>query len=475
MVIQRTFIGRERELNLLQGLLHDRVASLVIIKGRRRIGKSRLIEEFTKSYRSIDLIGLAPETKITATQQRQHFANALEQQSELRGLKADDWDHLFANLASITSHGRVVLVFDKINWMGSKDPTFLPKLKSAWDRYFSKNPELILILSGSVSTWIEENILASTGFFGRINLTLTLDELSLPECSRFWGSHGNRVSSFEKFKVLCVTGGIPRYLELIRPNMTAEQNIERLCFSKEGILFTEFDKIFSDVFSKRAQTYKKIVEKLTYGSANQETIIESLGYSSSSGGIAEYLNDLVETGYLARDYTWHIESGHQAKLSNYRLRDNYLRFYLRYIEPMKAAVERMGSIKPPQWSTIMGLQFENLVLNHRRKIYTTLNIPEEEIVYDNPFFQKPSKGKQGCQLDLLIQTKFNTLYLCEIKFSKSPIESSIINEIEDKIKKFKIPSGFSIRPVLITVNGVTDCVEESGFFSRIINFSEMLM
>src|SRR5262249_54200929 len=150
---------------------------------------------------------------------------------------------------------------------------------------------------------------------------------------------------YEKFKVLCVTGGIPRYLELIRPTMTAEQNIERLCFSKEGILFTEFNRIFSDVFSRRAPIYKKIVENLTYGSANQKTILENLGYSSFSGAISEYLNDLVETGYLARDYTWHLESGQQAKLSQYRLRDNYLRFYLRYIAPKRASIERMGTIK----------------------------------------------------------------------------------------------------------------------------------
>ena len=315
-----------------------------------------------------------------------------------------------------------------------------------------------------MSTWIEENILSSTGFFGRINLTLTLDELSLSECSRFWGSHIKQVSNFEKFKVLCITGGIPRYLELIRPTMTAEQNIERLCFSKEGILYTEFDRIFSDVFSRRAPIYKEIVQRLTNGSANQETIMKSLGYSSSSGAIADYLNDLVETGYLARDYTWHIESGKQAKLSNYRLRDNYLRFYLRYIEPRKGAIERMGNIKLPQWATIMGLQFENLVLNHRKKIYEILSIAQEEIIYDNPFFQRPTKGKPGCQLDLLIQTRFNTLYLCEIKFSKTAIGSTAIKEMEKKMININIPLGFSIRPVLITVNGVTDAVDESRFF-----------
>lgn len=470
----RLFFGREREMGLLRDLISERVASLVVIKGRRRIGKSRLIEEFSQSYKTFNFIGLAPEKKITAKQQRQHFATALEQQTTLRGLRVDDWDHLFSNLASAAASGRVILVLDEINWMGSKDPTFLPKLKSAWDRYFVKNPKLILILSGSMSTWIEENILGSTGFFGRITLTITLEELPLSECTRFWGAHAKRIAIFEMFKVLCVTGGIPRYLELIRPSLTAEKNIERLCFSKEGILFTEFDRIFSDLFSRRSSIYKKIVKTLTHGSADQEKIIKELGYSNTSGVISKYLNDLVETGYLARDYTWHLESGQEAKLSHYRLKDNYLRFYLRYIEPRKAAIERIGSITLPQWATIIGLQFENLILNHRKKLYKALGISDDEIIYDNPYFQRKSKTHPGCQIDLLIQTRFNTLYLCEIKFSKSAIDTSVIAKVEKKMKNMVIPARFSIRPVLVTVCGVTDAVLEAGFFAQIVNFGELL-
>lgn len=470
----RPFFGRERELSLLCELLDERVATVTVIKGRRRIGKSRLIEEFTRNHRHLIITGLAPEEKIAAQDQRRHFVNQLERQLNLQGLRADDWDHLFGHLAAALSSSRVILVFDEINWMGSKDPTFLPKLKSAWDTQFSKNPQLILILSGSMSAWIEENILGSTGFFGRITLELTLDELSLPQCTHFWGTQRKRVSDFEIFKVLSVTGGIPRYLELIRPRMTAEENIERLCFRREGILFNEFDRIFSDLFSRRSETYKKIVESLTYGTADQEAILKWMGYTSSSGVISHYLEELVETGYLARDYTWHIKTGRRAKLSHYRLRDNYLRFYLRYIEPNRDAIQRAGSIRLPHWTTIMGLQFENLVLNHRRRIYELIGIEGTEIVYDNPFFLRPTGRQRGCQIDLLIQVRFNTLYLCEIKFSQSAIGASIIREVEEKIEALNLPRGFSVRPLLIQVNGVTEAVEESGFFARIIDFGEII-
>jgi hypothetical protein len=468
------FFGRERELKLLHDLNEERGASLVVIKGRRRIGKTRLINEFCKEYKTISLIGLAPEKKITAAEQRQHFANQLEQQTSLSGLGADDWDHLFDNLATVAVAGQIVLVFDEVNWMGSKDATFLPKLKTAWDKHFSKNPQLILILSGSMSGWIEENILGSTGFFGRTTLEITLEELSLPQCVKFWGSQAPHVSSYEMFKFLSVTGGVPRYLELLRPKQSAEENIERLCFQKGGIMVNEFDRIFSDLFSKRAPTYKQIVQALTHGFADQEEILSRLGYTSFSGVISQYLEDLVETGYLARDFTWSIKSGQQSKLSHYRLRDNYLRFYLRYIEPKKNAIERLGKVQVPQWSTIMGLQFENLVLNHRKHLYDLLSINLEEIVYDNPFFLRPTKEREGVQIDLMIQTLFNTLYLCEIKFSKTEIGPGIIKEVQEKVERVQPKKGFSIRPILIHVNGVSDAVVESGFFSKIIDFTQML-
>jgi hypothetical protein len=196
--------------------------------------------------------------------------------------------------------------------------------------------------------------------------------------------------------------------------------------------------------------------------------------NSASGVISDYLADLVETGYIAREHTWHISSGEESKLSHYRLRDNYLRFYLRYIEPNQAAILRLGNIKIPQYSSIMGLQFENLVLNHRQQIYQALGITSEEIIYDNPFFQRATATHPGCQIDLLIQTRFNCLYLCEIKFSKNAVGSQVIQEVKNKISRLVIPHGYSIRPVLITVNGATDAVKESRFFADHINFSDLL-
>ncbi len=129
---------------------------------------------------------------------------------------------------------------------------------------------------------------------------------------------------------------------------------------------------------------------------------------------------------------------------------------------------------PPSWTTVMGIQFENLVLNNFHRLYELLGLDPGEVIYDNPYFQRATKTHPGCQVDYLIQTRFNTLYICEIKFSKEPIGLSIVKEMQQKMDSIAKPKNFSMRPVLICVNGVTDAVAESDFFAKIIDFGKFL-
>ena len=126
----------------------------------------------------------------------------------------------------------------------------------------------------------------------------------------------------------------------------------------------------------------------------------------------------------------------------------------------------------PGWESVMGLQFENLVVNNLKSLCKILRIETLEIANTGPFFQRATKRQKGCQIDLMIQTRHNTLYLCEIKFSTSEVKSSVIEEMERKIENLSAPKGFSIRPVLIHVNGVSQSVKENEIFNDIIDFSQ---
>ena len=472
------FIGRKEELKLLNGLLHKRSASLIVVKGRRRIGKSRLLQQFGQSFRHCYVFsGLAPTEDTTAQMEVEAFKEQLVTQCGIDVDSAlDTWERLFLRVCETVQSGSVLVVLDEISWMGSKDPLFLSKLKNAWDLHFKKNDQLVLALCGSVSSWIEHNILSGTGFLGRESLTLTLDEMPLHDCVRFWGN--KKVSPSEKIKMLAITGGVPRYLEAINPDKTTEQNIHDLCFTSSGILVTEFDKIFSDLFSRRGELYKKIVSCLANGICDQAEIIRRVGLKKG-GDISAYLDDLSQAGFISRDYTWIIRDNKPSKLSHYRLRDNYSRFYLKYIEPRKRQINNSGlkgvslsSLKG--WNTIMGLQVENLVLSNRDLIKASLNLENADIVSDNPYFQRATTRQQGCQIDYLIQTKYNTLYICEIKFSMQELRAGIIHEVKEKISRLKVPRGFSFRPVLIHFGSVSDAIYDEQYFSNIIDFNKLL-
>ncbi|MGD9108205.1 MAG: ATP-binding protein [Gammaproteobacteria bacterium] len=473
---QDEFIGREKEMRELERFLDKRSASLIVLEGRRRIGKSRLVEEFARKnklqfYR---FVGLPPERGITAQTQRNEFANQLG----LKNVKTENWSDLFNILADKTSNGRLLILLDEVSWMAMDDATFNGKLKNAWDLLFKKNSQLLLILCGSVSSWIDKNILSSAGFVGRISYVLNLKELPLPDCNKFWDGIGGMISPYEKMKVLSVTGGVPRYLEEINPKISAEENIRNLCFKDGALLFKEFDQIFNDIFTNRNIIYKNILTFILEGQYQYEHIYKKLGVQKS-GLISEYLTDLEKAGFISRDYTWHIATGKASKLSKYRISDNYIRYYLKYIEPNKEIIKKgafatRALTSLPGWQSIMGLQFENLVLANRTLIQKTLHIRAEDILYDNPFFQTKTTKQQGCQIDYMIQTRFDTLYICEIKFSKNPISTKIIEEMKEKINRLRLPKRISCRSVLIHVNGVINDLLDTRYFADIIDFGQFL-
>lgn len=470
------FFGREDELALFQRLKKKKMASLVVVKGRRRAGKSSLAEQAGASFDFFySFSGLPPTDRASIRGQLEEFSRQISRQFNMPYALYQDWGDAFWAVAKHIKQGNVLLLFDEISWMGSKDPQFLGKLKTAWDQHFKKNDNLVLVICGSASSWIEKNILSHTGFVGRVSHTLTVKELPLRDCAKFWPT---KISAYEKFKVLSVTGGIPKYLEEVDAGVSAEENIRRLCFTPGGPLVNEFDHIFSDLFLRNSEYYVKLVKLLVQGSHGQADI-RRLIKSEQQGRVSEYLWELEQAGFIERDFTWNIRSAEDSKLSQYRLKDNYLRFYLRYmakhlkkIQKGDYSLKAVGGLS--DFSTVFGLQFENLVLNNSKLLQEVLGVPSHEIAVGNPFFQTATSTSKGCQIDYLIQTRFGSLYVCEIKFSKHPITTEVIKEVEQKISRLSYPKGFSCRPVLIHVNGVTQDVVESNYFAAIVDFADLL-
>ena len=473
------FVGREEQLEQLKALWRKPVASLVTCRGRRRIGKSTLIEEFARRnrVRFIKLEGIEPQPGVTNETQLNAFAQQLAEQTGCEDTRLENWFKAFARLAKVLNpREKTVLLIDEISWMGKFDVTFPGELKYAWDNRFSKNPKLIMVLCGSVSSWIDKKILKSKGFVGRPSLNLLIPELSMRECAAFWRRGGCRASSTDIIDVLSVAGGVPKYLENIDPALSADENIKRLCFTPGALLVEEFDEIFNDALDANLGLKKRILMSLRDGNKTPTEVAEALGLENN-GHLSGYLDELELAGFVAKDTGLNPCTGKRSNTVRYRISDNYTRFYLKYIEPNRELIAKgtfsfVSLAQLPGWDAVLGLQFESLVHANLREIIRRIGLDQTLILSAAPYVQHPTTRAAGCQIDLLVQTR-RMHYVVEIK-RRDSIGEWVVTDVEEKMAKLKTSRTVSVVPVLVYDGRLSKRVTADGYFGWTISAQEML-
>jgi len=473
------FVGREAQLEQLKALWRKPVASLVTCRGRRRIGKSTLIEEFARRnrVRFIKLEGVEPHPGVNNETQLAAFARQLSEQTGCDGSPLGNWFDAFARLAkTLNPREKTVLLIDEISWMGKYDVAFPGELKYAWDNRFSKNPKLIMVLCGSVSSWIDKKILKSKGFVGRPSLNILVPELSMRECAAFWRRGGCKVSSTEMIDVLSVTGGVPKYLENVDPSMSADENIKRLCFTSGALLVDEFDEIFNDALDANLGLKKRMLISLGEGMKTPTEVAEALGLENN-GHLSACLAELETAGFVAKDTGLNPITGKRSNMVRYRISDNYTRFYLKFIEPSRELIRKgtftfVSLAQLPGWNATLGLQFECLIYNNLREIVRRIGLDQTLILSAAPYVQNPTTRAAGCQVDLLVQTR-RMLYVVEIKRRES-VGEWVVSEVEEKLSRLKTSRKVSVVPVLVYDGDLSKRVPADGYFGYIISTRELL-
>lgn len=473
------FFGRQDLLSQLDALWRKRIPSLVSCRGRRRVGKSTLIEQFAKrsKARFLRIEGLRPDAKTTTADELAAFAAQLAAQTGCEDSVPSNWLGAFIRLSrEINDREKTVVLLDEVSWMAHGDPTFSPVLKIAWDNYFKKHDRLVFVVCGSVSAWIRENILDNGAFYGRRSLDIVVPELPLSECVKFWGTRAERTDLREIVDVLSVTGGVPRYLEEIDPSATADENIRRTCFLPNAPLRTDFDEMFRDVVARLPALAGRVLRQIVDGPKSLTEISEGIGVGKG-GNITAAVIQLEEAGMVASDPGKNPLTGAKVRERQYRLKDNYSRFYLKYIEPMKEMIDEgafafAGLEQLAGWESVMGLQFENLVVNNLRELPGPLHVGNALVLSAAPYRRSGSKRLRGVQIDLLIQTR-RTIYVVEIK-RRNEIGREIIRETEDKVARLGTPSGVSVRTALVYEGHLAPIVEADGYFDAIVPFRRLL-
>lgn len=466
----RNFIGRSQYIKTLEEIWSQNNSQIVCLYGRRRVGKSKLIEIFCQKKETLSFEALENEN---TTEQIQHFLKQLATQNQephLAHLNYTDWTPVFDLLTNkIFEQKKVVLVFDELPWMAAGRNKLISLIKYYWDQHWKKHPHLLFILCGSIASFMVKQVVRSKALYGRVSHSLLVEPLNPSEVVEFIGK---KRSVTEALNYLLCFGGIPKYLEEFNFNQSFQINIDKTCFRRSGFFADEGDKIFYSQF-REAKTYKQITNFVTHSSKSITEIATALKIKSG-GGLKTYLENLTFANIIENVPT--IKNFTVGKTDRYVLTDEFLRFYSMFIQPHHQEIQKnLSTSKFEKFTSnrlaiFLGLAFEKFCLKNRYEIAKLLEFDDKVIGCGGLL----KSDLQGYQYDLVYLRKDDVISLCEIKYHAKPLQTSVISEMETKIKNTIFPKNKTIEKILICNQKPTTPLIESGYFHQILTAEQIL-
>lgn len=448
MDITEKIIGRIKEQRLLQDLIESNKSEFIAIYGRRRVGKTYLIKNLIGSFSCLffHVTGLQ---KGASKDQLKEFAKQIGktfyQSPSIIPQKhwIDAFEDLTEAINTIPKDKTVVLFFDEFPWMATPRSKLLTALELYWNRYWVFDKRIKLIICGSATSWIIDNIINNKGgLHNRVTRTIHLKPFSLNETESFLKDRQINLNRRQILNLYTVLGGVPLYWSFVRKGYSAHQCIDELCFQSDGPLVKEFERLFDSLFDDPKPFIQliRIIAKHRYGVGQSELI--KLSKLPDGGGTVQRLHQLEEAGFI----TSLIPYGHKDRGVYYVMDDEYSLFYLRWIEPnlktiAKKAINEgfwMSQSSQPAWKIWAGLAFESICYKHIDQIRKALKIDSGSTVGTWRYAPK-TKEDQGAQIDLLFDRLDGAITLCEIKCfeDKFVIDKSYAQELLRKMEIFR--------------------------------------
>jgi AAA+ ATPase superfamily predicted ATPase len=456
--------GREQESKLLEKRLHVKEAQLIAMYGRRRIGKTHLIREF---YRDKGLyIQFTGVQDAHESEQLAHFHdelgsifNALASQAAPTSWR-EAFKRLVDSLKPIVENQRVILFFDEVPWLARRS-RFLKSLEYSWNQHLSVMPNLIVILCGSVTSWMIKNIIQNKGgLHGRLSEKIHLQPFTLGQTEVFLNARGIHLARQQIAELYMALGGIAQYLKAVPQGVSPSQAIQALCFSPQGLLFREFFPLYRSLFD-HSEKYIDVVMLLASHRSGL-TLAEILDKTNmSSGGTStRILRELEDSGMIFQIPEW----GKKKRGAKYRLMDEYSLFYLQWIKNVGTSIAtgvddhywqlQQQSQRFAVWA---GYAFENLCLRHVRQIKQALGLAAVKTV-EGGWYGSSSEGK--AEIDLMIDRADRCINLCEMKYwaGQFHVDKKLVEQLERKRMIFKATTQIkkTLFTTLITPYGAND-------------------
>ncbi|MBQ8162443.1 MAG: AAA family ATPase [Clostridia bacterium] len=455
------FVGREEEARILEKCYSSEKSELVAVYGRRRVGKTYLIRSVLGDRFDFDFTGMYDTP---ASEQRKQFCKALKDKTGKREKTASDWYEAFDRLRDylLSLQKETVAVFlDELPWMDTPRSHFLSALSRFWNDWGRERVKLKLYVCGSATTWMVDKLIGDRGgLYGRTTRSIYLSPFSLRETEQFLNEI--RQMDYGRMQVLdvyMILGGIPYYLDMLDGDLPFSVNIDRLFFSENAPLKTEYEFLFRSLF-KESDHYRRVVEALSskLKGMTREEIIESTRLEG--GELSLILRNLNSCDFI-RTYT---EPGKTERGKMYQLTDLFSLFYLRFVKNHDGQDRRYWSNLSQHgtknaWA---GYAFEQVCLHHIAQIKQALGISGIlSNVYawsSRAFVSSDGSEWKGGQIDLIIDRSDKVMNLCEMKYSLDMYEITKDYEttVRERISSFrkKAKTNKNLRCTFVTTYGI---------------------
>ncbi|MCX2478184.1 ATP-binding protein [Pedobacter sp. MC2016-15] len=472
----KAIIGRTAEQAVLLKALNSNEAELIAVFGRRRVGKTYLVREYFHKQMLFDFSGVHNES---LQKQLTNFRNTLTYNLKLNILTEvpASWTDAFFQLRNtiepLITKNKGVIFLDEFPWLNSPRSGFLQAFEFFWNSWASRQKNLIVVICGSAASWMIQNVVRNkNGLHNRITRKIRLLPFNLSETKSYLNHRNINLDEYQIMQLYMAMGGIPQYLKGVEVGKSAAQNIDQMCFTKEGILQTEFTDLYRSLFDE-AGKHITIVRALANkpGGLTRKQILDVLGVSTG-GRVTSLLDELTESGFISS----YLPFKKNVRDTIYKLADEYSRFYLKFMEGNRASGEgtwiKMSST--PSWRSWSGTAFESVCLKHIEQIKVALGINGIQ-AEPSTWRHVPGKGMAGAQIDLLIDRADFCINICEMKFSTTEfsINKKYADELKSKADVFKQETKTSktIMMVMITTFGVQNNSYKIGLIQNEVTMS----
>ncbi len=409
-------IGRKEEQRILKKALESPKAEMVAVIGRRRVGKTFLINAVYEDHIVFQQTGVR---NASTEQQLRTFTNKLAVFSGANIAQPKDWLDAFfelrKQLASLLkkSDKKLVLFFDELSWLETPNSGFLDFLGHFWNDWAVRQ-NLVVVLCGSASSWIIEKVINDKGgLHNRVTKYIHLKPFTLAETEAFLTSRQINFTHYQIVQLYMAMGGIPHYLEAVEPGQSATQNIDRICFSDSGLLKEEFSRLYLALFN-HAQYHIEVVRALAIKRQGlSRTQIIAQANIPNGGAVTRVLEELEQSDFIMAYHPY----GKKKKDKVYSLIDEYTLFYLQFME--NASQEGSGTwmqlSQTQAYKIWSGYAYEGLCMKHVPQIKKALGIGS---VYTTTYsyLKKTTDEEDGLQIDMLLERADRVINLFEIKF-----------------------------------------------------------